>query len=87
MKAKSTVFVSLLVGVAITYYLWGLTFIVSDDTSDDIAYAFFIAGHAYGDPAHPGPGLYEPLKDLFPRLNAIPKLTFGVFLGDGRCMD
>jgi len=44
-------------------------------------YAFFVAGHTYGETGVNNPGVHPPFRGFFPRLNAMG-LDFGVFTGD-----
>jgi len=46
------------------------------------SYKFFIAGHPSGKAGFNNPGLHPPFKERFNYLNLVPKLEFGLFLGD-----
>ncbi|MCH2224109.1 MAG: metallophosphoesterase [Crocinitomicaceae bacterium] len=48
----------------------------------DSSYAFFVAGHAYGNPMSFQYGLHPPLKKAISFLNNYPQMSLGVFTGD-----
>jgi hypothetical protein len=48
-------------------------------------YAFFVAGHAYGDPQSPedrAGGLFPPFRNCFHRITDHPNMALGVLTGD-----
>lgn len=55
---------------------------VRNDKKDAHQYAFFAAGHVYGNPINFQYGLHPPFKSVINQINAYPKLEFGVFTGD-----
>jgi len=61
-----------------------LTVSCSNDASTDTddTYAFFVAGHTYGNTSNKNPGLHPPFKKEFDSIRAYPHMAFGVLVGD-----
>ncbi len=55
---------------------------VPDKPKADIKYAFFAAGHVYGNPMDSTKGIYSPFMQCLNRLYEYPKMEFGLFTGD-----
>lgn len=54
----------------------------SQETSQEIEYSFFVAGHIYGRAGVDNVGMHPPFKSKFQMLKVDEKVKFGVFTGD-----
>ena len=59
-----------------------LIILPKENPAPNYKYAFFAAGHVYGNALNFQYGLHPPFKDIINKLNEYPLLELGVFTGD-----
>lgn len=68
--------------ILVTLLTVGLTSCQPINRDIDASYSFFVAGHVYGHPQDPAPGLHPPFVDYLSTLNSDSTVAFGFFAGD-----
>lgn len=72
----------MVLGVGALLFLSYCTEPKTQKETNRIKYAFFVAGHTYGNPMHDQLGLYPPFKNRINQINKTPKIELGIFTGD-----